>query len=201
MATRTADRGGATAGRPRVTREEVLRTAEGCVDERGWDGWAMADLAAELGVRAPSLYTHVRGVDDVRAELQRRAIRQLGAELRQAAMGRTGDDGLRVLADTLRAFAHRHPRRYEGMTRAAVDPEALPAAAADASEALASMMRGLDADDETLTEIQAATFAALHGAVSLEISGFLGRDVNADRVWSRVVEATISLVHRAPDGP
>ena len=76
----------------------------------------MAALAADLGVRAPSLYRHVESLDVVRNELRLRSVRELGEAVRAAVMGRSGLDGLHALTDAHRAYAQSHPERYLAQT-------------------------------------------------------------------------------------
>src|SRR6476659_6492490 len=74
--------------RPRLNHEQVVAAAEAIVDELGWDRLTMAALAARLETKGPSLYNHVAGLEDLRAELQQRTIRLLGRDLVAATMGR-----------------------------------------------------------------------------------------------------------------
>lgn len=48
-----------------LTRERIARVALELLDEQGAQGLSMRPLAARLGVRAPSLYHHVTGLDEV----------------------------------------------------------------------------------------------------------------------------------------
>jgi AcrR family transcriptional regulator len=52
-------------GRPRLSRERVLRAAVTLADEGGIDALSMRRLAKELGVEAMSLYNHVANKDDI----------------------------------------------------------------------------------------------------------------------------------------
>ncbi len=48
-----------------LTRERVLKAAVGLADREGIDAVSMRRLGTELGIEAMSLYTHVRGKDDL----------------------------------------------------------------------------------------------------------------------------------------
>jgi AcrR family transcriptional regulator len=175
--------------RPRLDRAQVLVAAEAIVDEHGWDELTMARLAAALGIKVPSLYNHVPNLDAVRGELQVRTMEMLAAELQRAAMGRTGRDGLVELATVHRAFARRHPGRYEGATRAPIDREAFSRASVGANAALLAVMRteGRQGQDALVAEL--AVFASFHGFVLLESSGLLDGTVDMDQLFERVVDA------------
>lgn len=188
--------------RRRLTRADVVTAAEALVDEHGWDGLTMTHLAARVGVKAPSLYTHVRGLDDVRAELQVRTMQALSHELRASATGRSGDGAFRAMTRAMRDLAQRWPHRYDGVTRAPIDRRALYGAAIDSADVLASVFRSYGI--EATVEMQLAAFAVLHGVVDLEISGFFGTELDGDAVYELVVAASMRALaeagHAQPPG-
>ena len=83
----------------------VVEAAEALVDRDGWAYLTMTALAAELGVRGPSLYSHVESLEALLGMVQARALAALGDDLQRAAMGRSGADGVRALAGAVRDFA------------------------------------------------------------------------------------------------
>lgn len=98
---------------PRVglSRERVVGEAAALADEVGYDGLTRADLAARCGVRVPSLYKHVDGLDALRGSVAVLAVRELAHELRSAAVGHSRGHALRAIAEGYRVYAHRHPGR------------------------------------------------------------------------------------------
>jgi AcrR family transcriptional regulator len=179
--------------RARLDQEAVLTAAEEIVDRDGYDALTMTLLAAELDARVSSLYNHVANLEDLRALVQVRAMRLLGREVRHAAMGHAGADGLRVLSHALRSFARAHPQRYAAITRPAIDPEEFFAAAADTIEALAVMVRSAGLPEERLLPTGMAVFAALHGFVSLEVAGYFATvEDDLDEVYELVVRGAVT---------
>lgn len=157
--------------RPTLSPEAVFAAAERIVDDHGWSGLTIAALAADLGVRGPSLYSHVAGLEEVRAAVQARTMEAMSDVLRDAAMGRTAGDALRTQCDAWRAFAKAHPNRYLAMTQAPVDPTVLLEASAGADVATRAALRAFDLDPEEETSAQFGLFATVHGFVSLEVAG------------------------------
>jgi AcrR family transcriptional regulator len=171
----------------RLDHDRVVAAAEQVVDELGWDRLTMAALATALGTTGPSLYNHVASLEALRSELQQRTIRQLGDELVGAALARSGREGFLALAAAYRSFVHRHPNRYDGATRAPVDRDGMLAASARANGALLAVVRSYGVEPAGALTAQLAAFAALHGVVTLEVSGFLGNVVQADVLYETVV--------------
>jgi AcrR family transcriptional regulator len=166
-----------------------VAAAEAVVDELGWDRLTMAALAAALGTTGPSLYNHVSSLEALRGELQQRTMRALGAELVAAALARSGRDGFLALAAAYRAFVRRHPNRYDGATRVPVDRDGLQAASTPANDALLAVVRSYGVPPDEALTAQLGAFAALHGVVTLEVSGFLGGVVDPDVLYDSVVAA------------
>ncbi|GEP37318.1 putative transcriptional regulator, TetR family protein [Nocardioides psychrotolerans] len=180
------------ARRPRLDHEAVLVAAEGLVDREGYDALTMTLLAGELDTRVSSLYNHVANLEDLRAEIQVRAMQLLGNQVRSAAMGHAGPDGLRVLSHSLRDFARSYPHRYAAMTRAPIDRESFFAAAAGTIEALAVMVRSTGLPEDRILLTGMAVFSALHGFVSLEVSGYFGGVDDLDTVFAQVIRGAVT---------
>ena len=178
--------------RPRLDHESVLVAAEGLVDREGYDALTMTLLAGELDTRVSSLYNHVANLEDLRAEIQVRAMQLLGNQVRSAAMGHAGPDGLRVLSHSLRGFARDYPHRYAAMTRAPIDRESFFAAAVGTIEALAVMVRSTGLPEERILLTGMAVFSALHGFVSLEVSGYFGGVDDLDTVFAQVIRGAVT---------
>jgi AcrR family transcriptional regulator len=178
--------------RPRLDHETVLVAAETLVDREGYDTLSMTLLAGELDTRVPSLYNHVANLEDLRAEIQVRAMQLLGKQVRGAAMGHAGADGLRVLSHALRSFARDYPQRYAAMTRQPIDRDSFFAAATETIEALSVMVRSTGLPEDDILATGMAIFSALHGFVSLEVSGYFGGITDLDAVFAQVIRGAVS---------
>lgn len=194
-----------TAPRTRLDRESVIRRAETLVDELGLDEVTMTVLAKTLGTKVSSLYNHVDGLEDLRAEIQVRAMKDLATTMRSRAMGRSGAEGLQDLARAFLAYARAHPHRYAAMTRPIMNREKFFAASAEAVEAAAAMVgsTGLSADESLASQM--ALFSALHGFASLETSGFFGPLVDTsfdyDSIYGQVVEGAVETIMKHAGTP
>jgi len=180
------------AKRRRLDRNAVVIAAEEYVDQHGYDALTMTVLAGELDTRVSSLYNHVANLDDLRSEIQVRAMQLLGRQVRSAAMARTGAEGLRVLSHAFREFAREFPERYAALTRSPIDREAFFEAAGETIEALAVMTRSTGLPEARIIPTCMAIFAALHGFVSLESSGYFGEITDLDEVYAQVVRGAVT---------
>ena len=72
----------------------VVEEAEAVADEVGLSRLTLAEVAARLGVRVPSLYKHVDGMDALVRGVSVRAKAELGDVLARAAVGLTTREAL-----------------------------------------------------------------------------------------------------------
>jgi AcrR family transcriptional regulator len=184
------------APRRRHDREQVLSAAEAIVDRDGASGLTMTALANQLGVKVSSLYNHVPSLDGLRGELQNRALLELGTELRDEAMGKTGEKGLRALAHKLRAFALKYPGRYALAMSEPHDRHSYLAASTNAGAGLAAIIAsyGIDGVVDEALHLQISAFAALHGVITLEQNGFFTGNLDADRSYELVLGLVVDLL-------
>jgi AcrR family transcriptional regulator len=164
----------------RTSLAEIVAAGRRTLESDGLDGLTMLRVAEAVGVRAPSLYKHVRSRGDLVRLIAEDAARQLGAELEAATTGRARED-LRAQLEAFRAFAHAQPAAY-GLLFAAL-PEAWrpdATALARSSEAALRTATALAGPDRAL-EAARTVVAWAHGFVSMELAGAfrLGGDVDA----------------------
>ncbi|WP_323794530.1 TetR-like C-terminal domain-containing protein [Nocardioides sp.] len=178
--------------RARLDHETVVVAAEGLVDRDGYDALSMTLLAAELDTRVSSLYNHVTNLEDLRSEIQVRAMASMGRHVQRAAMGRSGADGIEALCHQLRDFARTYPQRYAALTRAPIDRDAFFEAAGGVIEALGVMIRSTGLAEDDILGTGMAVFSALHGFVSLEVSGYFGGIDDLEHVFEQVVRGAVA---------
>lgn len=181
----------------------VVDAAAALVDVEGLDALTLARLAARLGVRPPSLYNHVDGLDDLYAKLRLRAIDGLGDALAAACVGRSGADAVHALADAYRGYGREHP----GLLALTVPEsesadEAVRAAGRRIVEVVVRVLPAFGIEGEDALHATRALRAALHGFTVLEAAGGFGlAGVDVDESFDRLVAMLVAgLAPRAADG-
>ncbi|MEA2842404.1 MAG: hypothetical protein QOJ69_75 [Actinomycetota bacterium] len=173
-----------------VNTDVVVAEAARVADEVGFDRLTLAAVAERLGVRLPSLYNHIAGVDELRRRLAVFAVIGLGDAITKAAVGRAGTDALLAVADAYRLWAHTHPGLYQASLRAPEPSDADHMAASDAALAVVkAVLAGYGLKDDDVIDATRALRSALHGFVSLEAAGGFGLPRDVDRSFSRLVTA------------
>ena len=181
-------------GRRRLTKQSVVDAAIALVETEGTSALTLSRVARELGVKPPSLYNHVDGLESLQREIALRAIDDLGTKLGAAAMGRSGRAALRAIASEVRAYAKSHPGLYELTTQARPDDQEYAQASMRPVEPVLSVLRRYDLDGEEAIHAARTLRAALHGFVSLESVGGFGLDVDVNESFAWLVERLADTV-------
>jgi AcrR family transcriptional regulator len=172
-----------------LSRAAVVDLGAQLADEAGHDGMTLAGVAARAGVRLPSLYKHVGGLDDLQRGVAVLALGELAQQLGTAAVGRAGGDALRALAAAYRTYAQAHPGRYAATLRApATDDDEHGRAAATVVEVVFAVLRGYDLAGAELVHATRILRSSLHGFVALEAAGGFGLPDSVDETFTRLVD-------------
>jgi AcrR family transcriptional regulator len=175
--------------RTRLDTAAVVAAAAKLADADGLQALTLARLAAVLGIRSPSLYGHVEGLEDLRRRLGARGARELAAQLSRAAAGRAGSDALGAVAHAYLAYAREHPGSYAAAQRARElqgNDEAV-AAATEVTDVVLAVLRGYDLHDADAIHAARAIRVALHGFVSLEADDGFAIELPLDETFEWLV--------------
>ena len=186
------------ATRTGISKSDVVRAAAQIADAKGWDALTLADVAAKLRIRSPSLYNHVDGLNALRRELTLLAIRELSANLSRATIGKSRADAVRDLAAAYRAFVKRHPGIYAATMIAPVrgDRE-IKRAGDEVVEICLSVLNGYGFGRRDAIYAVRAMRSAVHGFAGLEIAGGFGIPVDVDKSFEWMVTVLLNGLESA----
>jgi AcrR family transcriptional regulator len=162
----------------------VVGAAARIADAEGLAAVTLSRLAADLGIRTPSLYSHVGGLDDLRHRLAARGAGELADAMQEAAAGRAGGDALRAVAKAYREYAREHPGSYDAAQRAAW---LAGDAGARAVRVFTAVLAGYGLSGDDAIHATRAVRAALHGFAALESGGGFGMSQSVDASFERLV--------------
>jgi AcrR family transcriptional regulator len=173
-----------------LTPDGVIDAAARIGDAEGIDAVTLARLAAELGVRPPSLYKHVDGLDAIRRGLALRGIEEANRRIQLATIGKSRDDALFALADAYWQFARERPGLYAASVRAAKPGEKDIAAASDALlGTVLAVLSGYGVRDADALHATRGLRAIIHGFVSLDAAGGFRLKLDLEQSFRRLLSA------------
>jgi AcrR family transcriptional regulator len=166
---------------------EIAAAARRLLEEQGPEGLSMRNVAAAIGVRAPSLYEHIadkRALEDL---LIADGMREQGDRLIAAI--ETDGDRLVALGAAWRAWALEHPHLYRLIN--ARDLNRRFDAVAEAEQYAGSAVRELTRGN-TAAALVIWSFA--HGMVMLELNQRFPPSADADELWRLGLASLSDLV-------
>lgn len=173
-----------------LTTLRVVQEAEDVADEVGLTNLTLAAVAARLGVRLPSLYNHVDGMDALQRLVAIRAKTELADVLGRAAVGKAGTAALAAMFVACRSWATRHPGRYEATVPAPPPDDAEHIAAANSVVGVAfDVLAGYQLEGDDAVDAVRALWATLHGFITLEQAGGFRLPADIDRSFDRLIAA------------
>jgi AcrR family transcriptional regulator len=168
--------------------EAVVSAAARLADADGLPSLSLARLAAELGIRPPSLYAHVSGLEDLRRRLGNRGARELTSRLQSAAAGLSRSHALSAVAAGYRGYAREHPGLYAAMQRPGEPSDrAGDKAPAELVELILAVLRGYELEGPDAIHGARIVRSALHGFVALEAEAGFRIPLDLDETYSRLV--------------
>jgi AcrR family transcriptional regulator len=158
---------------PRVG--EIVEAARAVLDEEGPEALTMRRVADRVGIRAPSLYKHLHGKEELEAAVISKGFVELATAFEAAVAG--AEDPLGALAAAYRRFADSRPHLYRLMTERPLRRDLLePGVEERAASPLLDAVEG----DQALAR---AIWAFAHGMTILELNGRFPPGADVDAAW------------------
>ena len=169
------------ADRLTLRASEIVEAARRILERDGESALTMRRLAADLGMKAPSLYKHFSDKEAVEVELIAIAFEET-AEAFEAAVAGGAQRPITALAEAYRAYARAHPHLYRLMTDRPLPRERLP-------EGLEARAAGPILQAMGAVASARAAWGMAHGLVMLELNDRFPPDADVDAAWEAGVAA------------
>lgn len=175
-----------------LTTQRVVSVAADLVDRDGPAALTLAGLAARLEVRAPSLYSHVGGIDELRRLIGLQALDLFAEAGREAAIGRSGADALRHIARAYRETARAHPGMYAFIQAARPGDHEWGKRSERVLAPLFAALGGMGLEGDRMIHAARTVRSALHGFVILENGDGFGLAQQVDVTFTEMIETLIN---------
>lgn len=93
----------------------IMNTAITLVQEKGYEGFSLRELAGRLGVQPASLYNHISGITEINEAVAVHASQRLHAALTEAMAGKDADTAFIDCAYAYRRFTEDNPELYKAL--------------------------------------------------------------------------------------
>lgn len=181
-----------------IDRAQVIAAAAELADAHGLDQLTLAQVAGQVGVRLPSLYNHVAGLPGLRRELALLGVRELGARLSRAAIGKAEDIAVLAVAQAYRAYVIERPGLYAATVRApAADDLELQQASQAIIDVVLAVLEPYGLAGSAAIHAVRGLRSIIHGFATIEQAGGFGMALNRDESFLRLLQAYIAGLRAA----
>lgn len=162
---------------PRVglNMDRIVAAAISLIKDKGYDNFSLRELAGKLNVKPASLYNHTSNVAEITAAVGHTALQSLQAQITAARQESGADliESLFAIADAYRSYAKENPELYKAIVHLpSYEDERLKAESHSLMDALYELLEQLIPHQPDRIHFARAFRSAMHGFVSLEMSGY-----------------------------
>ena len=159
---------------------ELLKTAIQIVDDEGWDVLTISYLAKKLTIQPPSIYNHVKNLDELKNSIALYGIQQLYEEL-HSSINDQSKEGIFSLALAYIHFARKHPGLYQStLSSTHTVGDQYTFVANQILELIFEVLKPYDLNEIDQIHIVRGLRSILHGFVSLEDHDGFGINIPID---------------------
>ncbi|MFE9452091.1 TetR/AcrR family transcriptional regulator [Streptomyces sp. NPDC006739] len=182
-----------------LTAERLLRAGAELADEIGFEQVTASALARRFDVKVASLYSHLKGSEDLKTGIALLALEELADRAAEALAGRSGKDALVAFANAYRDYGREHPGRAAA-ARLRLDPRTAAAGAGVRhAQMTRAVLRGYDLPEPEQTHAVRLLGSVFHGYTSLEATGGFSHSApDSEESWTRMLDALDALLRNWP---
>ncbi|MDP9868204.1 MULTISPECIES: TetR/AcrR family transcriptional regulator [Streptosporangium] len=186
-----------------LTAERVTEAAADLADAVGFENITVSALARIFGVKDPSLYSHVKNLQDLRERVALLAAGELADRIAAGVAGRAGKEAMVAFANAYREYALAHPGRYAATQAVQLDPAVLAASPVHVRtvELTHAMLRAYKLVEPDLTDAGRLLRSAFHGYITLEANGGFRHSREVQRSWERALDGLHVMLENWPADP
>lgn len=174
----------------------ILDVAAKMTDEKGIANITLKSLAEELGVKSPSLYKHIKGLDELHKELMLYSWKLLEKDMMKAAIGKAKDDAIIAMCYAYRNFVKLHGGLFETMQwyNMYKSDEHLQATD-ELVSILFQVLDGYDLLEEQKVHIVRMLRGFLQGFLSIENHDGFGNSLTIDDTFDFALQILLNGIH------
>lgn len=172
-----------------LTRETIVQIAALLVEEEGYENLTLHKLAAKLNIKPASLYTHIKGIDELYESLGYLALSQLSAKILDVLKEKDRGEALRAVAVSYYGYAKHNPEMYRIIMKVPhSNSEKLVEAGRNVKSILFEILSQYTKEQSEIIYYSRYYHSILHGFISLEQTGFFDEGFSAETSLLNIVD-------------
>ena len=184
-----------------LDKSKILEVAANMADSMGVSNITLKALAEELGVKTPSLYKHISGLDELNKELMLYGWKGLENKIVKVAVGKSKDDAIRAICYAYRDYVALHPGVFEAMLWYNMyQSEEHLEATKGTVEILFQVLDGYSINDEQKVHIVRMLRGFLQGFLSVECHGGYANPMAINESFEFSLKIILNGINKLQEG-
>lgn len=156
-----------------LTKERIVTEAVAYIERTGQPIISLHELARRLGIKAPSLYNHIKNTRELQYEVFRYAIEKFVSHQKEATLGKKKDEAVRAFAEAYHTFATENKGLYRLiMSIPSEEDDQAKELAIPLLHTVVEILSDYGLSEESIAHWQRVFRAILHGFISEEDLGY-----------------------------
>ena len=184
-----------------LDKDIILKTAVDLADAEGIANVTLKALAEKLGVKPPSLYKHINGLEELNKALMLYGWKSLEKKVTRAAVGKSKEDAIRAIFYAYRDYVKEHPGVFEAMQWYNMyQSEENLQATEEIVAVLFQVLSAYDLQEEQKVHIVRMFRVFLQGFLMVEIHGGFGNPVSITESFDFSLEILLNGIKNLTKG-
>lgn len=184
-----------------LDKDIILKTAADLADAEGIANVTLKALAEKLGVKPPSLYKHINGLEELNKALMLYGWKSLEKKVTRAAVGKSKEDAIRAIFYAYRDYVKEHPGVFEAMQWYNMyQSEENLQATEEIVAVLFQVLSAYDLQEEQKVHIVRMFRVFLQGFLMVEIHGGFGNPVSITESFDFSLEILLNGIDNLTKG-
>lgn len=184
-----------------LDKDIILKTAVDLTDAEGIANVTLKALAEKLGVKPPSLYKHINGLEELNKALMLYGWKSLEKKVTRAAVGKSKEDAIRAIFYAYRDYVKEHPGVFEAMQWYNMyQSEENLQATEEIVAVLFQVLSAYDLQEEQKVHIVRMFRVFLQGFLMVEIHGGFGNPVSITESFDFSLEILLNGIENLTKG-
>lgn len=175
-----------------LTKDKIIRASAQLVEEIGLENLSLKKVAEYLHISSPSLYNHIKDLNDLKIGLSLLLMNRLSDRISIATIGRSAGDAILAMAEACYSFAKESPELYKTILWMPCLSEELLERGRHLTQMIDLIFQSYGLDCQQTTYKARELRSMIHGFISLEQAGYFRKDVSVSESYRRMIEDFIA---------
>ena len=176
-----------------LDKNAIIEKAAELANEVGLENITLKLIADTFGIQTPSLYNHIKSLDDIKKQIMLFGWKQMEKEILLSVVGVSGYDALRVMCYAFYEYATNNPGVFNAMLwYNKYQDEETRDATKQLFEVLFRIMGTLDISDEKINHFIRTFRGFLEGYALLVNNGAFGNPISVRESFELSVEVILN---------